>query len=108
MKCGVPVIGSVPNMVPEWMTDKNGMWTNNINNIVDILGNYIQAWLEDLDPQELYDEMETTYTKYTEKNQKELIENYFNDLVKKYVLVFKSEQLQIENNITELKNETNG
>lgn len=108
MKCGVPVIGSVPNMVPEWMTDKNGMWTNNINNIVDILGNYIQAWLEDLEPQELYEEMETAYTKYTEKNQKELIENYFNDLVKKYVLVFKSEQLQIENNITELKNETNG
>ena len=106
MKCGVPVIGKVPNMVPEWMNDRNGMWTNNINNIVDILGNYVQAWLEDLEPKEMYDEMDTTHVNYTEKNQKNLIEEYFDSLVKKYVTNLKAEQLEIENNITKIKNET--
>lgn len=106
MKCGVPVIGKVPNMVPEWMTDRNGMWTNNVNNIVDILGNYIQAWLEDLEPKEMYEEMSTTYTNYTEENQKNLIEKYFNNLTEKYVKSLESELEKTEMTITETKNET--
>lgn len=88
MKCGVPVIGKVPNMVPEWIGDKNGLWTNNINNIVDILGNYIQAWLEDLEPKEVYDEMDKTCEKYTMKEQKESIKLYFEKLTKKTIEEF--------------------
>lgn len=99
MKCGVPVIGKVPNMVPEWITDKNGMWTNNINNIVDILGNYVQAWLEDLEPQEIYEEMDKTYTKYTEENQKESIKTYFEGLVDKTLLLFNSDLEKVEKDV---------
>ena len=107
MKCGVPVIGKVPNLVPEWITDKNGMWTNNFNTIVDILGNYVQAWLEDLEPQEIYTEMGETVTKYTEENQKNSIETYFTDLTKKYVTIFKKElKTKEESQTTELNNET--
>jgi hypothetical protein len=109
MKCGVPVIGKVPNMVPEWMTDKNGMWTNNIINIVDILGNYVQSWLEDLEPKEVYTEMDETYKKYNEENQKNLIESYFNNLTKKAISEFESSLDQIKETITNTKNEeTNG
>lgn len=107
MKCNVPVIGKVPNMVPEWITDKNGMWTNNINNIVDILGNYLQAWLEDLEPQEIYKEMSETYTKYTEENQKEMIKTYFSNLCEKVISEFTVNLEQIEKSITETKNEEN-
>jgi hypothetical protein len=107
MKCGVPVIGKVPNLVPEWITDKNGMWTNNFNTIVDILGNYVQAWLEDLEPQEIYTEMDETVTKYTEENQKNSIETYFTDLTKKYVTILEKELKTREESITtELNNET--
>lgn len=77
MKSGVPVIGKVPNLVPEWMTDKNGLWTNNVLSIPDILAQYFQAWLEDREPSELYDEMEKVKTLYTESEQKtKLIEVY--------------------------------
>ena len=88
MKCGVPVIGKVPNMVPEWITDKNGLWTNNINNIVDILGNYVQAWLEDLEPKEVYVEMEKTCKDYTLEEQKKSIKKYFNNLTNKVTKEF--------------------
>jgi len=88
MKCGVPVIGKVPNLVPEWMEDKNGMWTNNVNNITDILGNYFQAWLEDLEPKELYDEMEKTVEPYTEENQKNNIKEYYDNLRNKIIKEF--------------------
>jgi lysyl-tRNA synthetase class I len=96
-------------MVPEWMTDKNGMWTNNIINIVDILGNYVQSWLEDLEPKEVYTEMDETYKKYNEENQKNLIESYFNNLTKKAISEFESSLDQIKETITNTKNEeTNG
>jgi len=42
-----PVIGKVPNMKPEWMNDENGIWTYELNNVHDILAEFIQNWLED-------------------------------------------------------------
>ena len=47
MACGTPVIGKVPNMKPEWMSDTNGVWTYELNNMVDIVAEYTQNWLED-------------------------------------------------------------
>lgn len=105
MRCGVPVIGKVPNIVPEWMTDRNGMWTNNLNNIVDILGNYLQAWLEDLEPQELYTEMDETNKKYKPEEQKEIIKNYFEYLNNKMINEFKESLNQYSEITTEIKTE---
>ena len=47
MICENPVIGKVPNMKPEWLSDDNGVWTYELNNISDILAEFIQNWLED-------------------------------------------------------------
>jgi glycosyltransferase involved in cell wall biosynthesis len=60
MKCDVPVIAKVPNVIPEYFTDKNGLWTHDINSITDLVANYVQAWLEDSEPTDLYTEMGTT------------------------------------------------
>ena len=49
-----PVIGKVPNMKPEWMNEKNGVWTYDINNMSDILAEFIQNWLEDNIDEVLY------------------------------------------------------
>jgi hypothetical protein len=77
MKSNVPVLGLVPNMVPEWMDDKNGLWTNNELSIVDLIANYFQAWLEDSEPQELYDEMSKITESYTESQQREKVKEVY-------------------------------
>ena len=55
MKCGVPVIGKVPNTEPDWMGD-NGMWSYDINKLVEILGTFILAWIDGV---ELTDDVKT-------------------------------------------------
>lgn len=77
MKCGVPVIGKVPNLKPEWMTEDNGIWTYEINQMVDILGNFVQKWLEDELPEQLYTDMESTVKVYTEENFKNSVISVF-------------------------------
>jgi hypothetical protein len=48
MKCGVPVIGKIPNTEPDWLSE-NGMWTYDTNKVVEFLGTYTLAWLEGVD-----------------------------------------------------------
>lgn len=60
MKCGVPVIGKVPNIQPKWMTEDNGIWTIDQTQIVDLVSAVFKGWLEDRVPSELYEEMENT------------------------------------------------
>jgi hypothetical protein len=60
IKMGIPVIGVVPNMVPSWMNENNGIWINNQNLLVDVIADYIQNWLEDNISPELHSEMEKT------------------------------------------------
>ena len=97
MKCDVPVLGKVPNMVPEWMEDKNGLWTHDFNAIPDILANYVQAWLEDASPDELYEKMGETAKKYKEETQKEKILEVYQTIVQERSEEFKSnlEKLQL-------------
>jgi len=64
MKCGIPVIGKVPNLKPDWMSEDNGIWSYDFNKIVDVLGGFVQKWLEDELPIELYNDMEKTVEKY--------------------------------------------
>jgi hypothetical protein len=96
MKCDVPVLGKVPNMVPEWMEDKNGLWTHEINVIPDILANYIQAWLEDASPEELYEKMGEMKDKYKEDTQKEKIQEVYKKIIDGKVLEVKSKLEKLE------------
>ena len=57
MKSNVPVLGLVPNLIPEWMNENNGIWLNNKNQISDFIADFIQNWLEDNIKEELKDEM---------------------------------------------------
>jgi len=91
MRCNVPVIGTIPNMIPEWMENvegdkidikNNGVWTNNILHIPNLVAEFIKLWLEDNVPQELFDEMEKTNKLYTEDEErakiKEVYTHFFN------------------------------
>ena len=75
MKMGIPVIGLVPNMVPEWMNEDNGIWINNQNMLLDVVADYIQNWLEDNINPELYKDMVKTSEKFSNK------ENFDNKVI---------------------------
>jgi hypothetical protein len=81
MKSNVPVLGLVPNLLPEWMTEENGLWINNKTQIVDFIADYLQNWLEDNVNENLFIEMKKTVeslpTKETfEKESVNLFEGY--------------------------------
>jgi hypothetical protein len=60
MKCDVPVLGLVPNLVPEWMSEDNGFWVNNKIQMVDFIADFLQNWLEDNVSENLHIEMKKT------------------------------------------------
>jgi glycosyltransferase involved in cell wall biosynthesis len=83
MKCGVPVIGQIPNIVPEWMNEENGLWIQNKVQILDFIVDFLHNWLEDGVQESLYEGMEKTvkqYSKTEDYNKKvvNLFENYIN------------------------------
>jgi hypothetical protein len=69
IKMGIPVIGLVPNLQPEWMNENNGIWINNPNMIVDVIADFIQNWLEDNINPMIYEEMEKTISSYSDMNK---------------------------------------
>jgi hypothetical protein len=82
MSCGTPVLGKIPNMVPEWITEENGVWVSQFNDIVDVIANFIQNWLEDNISENLYEGMTKTSSMYSDKENfentvVELFEQYF-------------------------------
>ena len=84
MACGTPVVGKVPSLKPEWMDENNGVWTYEFNEIIDIIANFTQNWLEDNISESLYDNMKTTAEIYSTNSnfEKEVIET-FEDYIEK-------------------------
>lgn len=62
---GVPVIGKVPNIIPEWMNDDNGIWVYDENQIADLVFNYMKNWMEDSLPENLTNIGASVEGKYT-------------------------------------------
>lgn len=99
MQSGTPVIGKMPNMIPEWMEEdvldkdgkptgqkaikNNGVWTNTTLNIPELIGTYMKVWFEDSVPQDILDKMEETNGKYTMESQRKSIEEVYSVLVDK-------------------------
>jgi glycosyltransferase involved in cell wall biosynthesis len=82
MITGTPVIGKIPSLKPDWMTENNGVWTHQFNEIVDILSSFTQNWLEDNISENLYDEMSNTAKEFQNRETYEtnivtLFDSYF-------------------------------
>jgi len=107
--CDTPVIGKIPNMVPEWMESTadddnvtiryNGLWANSTVNIPELISTYIKHWLEDSVPQELIDGMDETKGIYSEENQKIKINEVYNSLVQNRVDEFKNIINMVESDV---------
>ena len=90
IKTGNIVIGKVPEHMPEWMGDENGLfnngvWTYDINTIPDILSRVLGSWMQDRIPETLYENMDNVDNLYTfedyQNNVNEIIKGYINDRI---------------------------
>ena len=91
MECGTPIIGKIPNMVPEWLetTDEqgnlvvknNGIWTNTTLNIPELIATYIKVWLEDSVPSDLMEAIKESTGQYTTEKQKEVLASVYSQLI---------------------------
>jgi len=97
MATGVPVMGKIPNLQPEWMKEENGMWVDDKNLIPDFIADFAQNWLEDNIIPTLYEEIEKTAEQYKnyEKFEKETI-SYFNGYIKTRLEAFEAQLSKIE------------
>lgn len=94
MECETPVIGVIPNMIPEWMLDEsdengveniknNGVWASNVLAIPDLIAQYLKVWFEDSVPENLINTMIESKGKYTSEIQKEKISEVYSTLIEK-------------------------
>lgn len=76
MKSGVPCIGKIPALFPDWMTEDNGIWLIEDTKLCEYTADFIQNWLEDNIKSELYIEMDKTVSGQPKK------EDFENNVVK--------------------------
>jgi len=87
-KTGVPVIGVVPNLVPEWLKGEgdtikeNGIWTNNVLQIPDLINIAFKSWMEDNIPESIYKNMEDSVKLYTPNLMNTVLVSYYKNLIK--------------------------
>jgi len=101
MKCGVPVVGKIPNMEPDWLSE-NGMWSYDTSKIVDILGTYTLAWLEGVELQdEVKQKMIETLLPYDKTLTENNILSIFNSFTNKRIDAIKNalEKLKVEETV---------
>ena len=100
MECLTPVIGKIPNMIPEWMEGRdeagnqiiknNGVWTNTTLNIPELIATYVKVWFEDSVPTDLINAMKESQGQYTPERQKTELTNIYFGLVENRKAEFKS------------------
>ena len=82
MKSGVPVISTIPNLVPAWLNENNGIWIQDKINLPNVIADFLQNWLEDNISQKIYESGIETATKFSDKESFErkiemIFESYF-------------------------------
>lgn len=91
IECETPVIGKIPNMIPEWMEENdnennivirnNGVWTNTTLNIPELIATYMKVWFEDSVPTDLVDTIKNSKGQYSEEKQKEVLAKVYQELI---------------------------
>ncbi len=123
MESNVPMIGKIPNMIPEWMQEdakqegentvinikNNGVWTTDFLNIPELIATYMKVWLEDKVPQDLLEGIENSKGQYTEESQKTEIQSTYETLFsnrKAEIQAMVDNQNPVNIEITNTKEET--
>ena len=93
IRTGNIVIGKVPEHMPEWMSDENGLldngvWSYDINTMPDILSRVLGSWLQDNIPQVLYENMEKLDNLYTHEEYKQNVEKIIEQYIRERINEF--------------------
>jgi len=81
MLCNTPVVGTLPILKPDWMTNENGVWVFDESKLVEVVSTFVKNWLEDSVPETLYTSMEKTVESNSPTKEKEMVLSYFNGLI---------------------------
>jgi len=81
MLCKTPVVGTLPVLKPDWLSNENAIWVFEETKIVEVLGNYMKSWLEDAVPENLHNKMEDTVKGFSEEKEKMSVITYFSDMI---------------------------
>lgn len=97
MISGVPVIGKIPDLSPQWMTEENGIWVDDVVLMPDFIADFIQNWLEDGIKPELYDNIKSSTKEYKniEEFENKTLE-LFNGYINTRLEAFKTQASKIE------------
>lgn len=117
IKCNVPVIGKIPNIIPEWMekteenghidVKNNGVWTNNTLHIPNLISEFMKLWLEDNIPSEIIDGMEETKQLYSIEDEKAKIEEVYTHFFNTRIAEIDAKLEEITNKLTPKEAENN-
>ncbi len=98
MESDTPVIGKIPNLIPEWLEAKdeagnltvnnNGIWTNSVLDIPELIATFMKVWLEDAIPSDILESMAKTKGLYTLEKQKTELEKVYGQLVENRKIEF--------------------
>jgi len=103
MKCNVPVMAKIPNLTPEWMTENNGYWTNNVLDLPDMVAGYLKDWLEDSDNETIREEMKKLKDRYTFSESMEKTKIVYEEIFQNRL----KELIEVHKELTEIKEELN-
>ena len=81
MMCNTPVVGTLPILKPDWMTNENGVWVFDESKLVEVVSTFVKNWLEDSVPENLYTQMSETVKSNSPEKEKEMVLSYFSELV---------------------------
>lgn len=103
--CNNVLIGKVPDMIPEWMTNEDGslndsgVWAYDINLIPDLLANVVGAWMQDNIPEQLLSTMEQINGTYDEEKWNTNVENVITSIIDEQIKSFEQIKGSINNKI---------
>lgn len=101
IRCGNIVIGQIPKIIPDWMTDNNGVWFSDINDVPEILSKVVATLIEDEVPEEMQKAMDETANLYSYEEYEKNIDNFMEGAINERIEELKSIINDINNNTEE-------
>lgn len=98
IRCGNIVVGKIPKIIPEWMTETNGVWFNDINDVPEILSRVVATLLEDEIPEEMEKSMEETSKLYSFEEYSKNIDDFMKNAIEERIEEFNTVKPVIDDN----------
>lgn len=109
LKCNVPVIAQMPNIILDWMTDDIATWAMTDSQIVELLGRFVKTWLEDHVPAEFDELHKLVEGKFSTAETEEAILRVYNEYLEERIVTVAevTEKVRQKEIAAEVATETN-